>query len=376
MTPVVGEGQSQVRIPELDGLRGLAVAGVLMWHFLGCLLNPDLGSWTRIVYHITILGRTGVDLFFVLSGFLITSIILNRTQPINDFLCRFYWRRALRIFPSYVILVFIFWHLIAIGVNNSAFNNDIPWWRHLTFTQNLWMSSHEMWGPTAISITWSVAIEEQFYLIWPLILILAPYRQISVILVILAICSCAYRAINWIEWHRVFMPYVGTLCRLDGLVLGSLIACLYKDPMFEEKMAKKYHLLRFFFIGLLILFPIFFICISTNLPKTMFVWGHTYLSVFYGSCLLMILKWRNTRRTAWLRGNSLCQLGLISYTLYLFHPIFIDGIFTVFNRQASIASLGDSGLAALALMLSLLWSKLSLRFLEAPLTGYGRRWSY
>lgn len=78
MTLAVIYRGSATRIPELDGLRGIAVGIVLVWHFVGAMMDPSLGAWTKAIYHTTILGRTGVDLFFVLSGFLITGIILDR----------------------------------------------------------------------------------------------------------------------------------------------------------------------------------------------------------------------------------------------------------------------------------------------------------
>ncbi len=329
-----------------------------------------------MIYHTTILGRTGVDLFFVLSGFLITGIILDRTRPDGNFLCRFYFRRMLRIVPSYAVLVLVFWWLVASGVNNAAFNADIPWWRHLTFTQNLWMSSADRWGPSAISITWSVAIEEQFYLFWPFLVILVPRRQIPILLAVIAVGSCAYRAFSWIEWHRSFMPYVSTLCRLDGLAAGSLIACIYRNQKFDFWMEKNSSSLKLFFISLCVLLPAFFFCIRIDLQQTMYTWGHTYLSLFYGMCLLMILKYRGSTGTAWLRGDALRGLGAISYTVYIFHPLFIQAIFTALGRPALIASLSDACAAIAALLVSLIWSKVSFRWFEAPFTDYGRRWAY
>ena len=154
MTSVVQGRERTPRIPELDGLRGVAVGIVLLWHFVGALMDPSLGSWTKAVYNTTILGRTGVDLFFVLSGFLITGIILDKSQAPSQFLKHFYIRRVLRIVPSYALLILVFWLAIVVGVDNYAFNSETPWWHHATFTQNLWMAEHDRWGPGAISVIW------------------------------------------------------------------------------------------------------------------------------------------------------------------------------------------------------------------------------
>ena len=140
------------RLAELDGLRGVAVLMVLIWHFFGALIDADLGWWAKSSYGIFILGRTGVDLFFVLSGFLITRIILSKTSCGFQFLRAFYIKRVLRIFPPYFLLVGIFWTAVLLGVSNSVFSGETAFWRHLTFTQNFWMSETNSWGPAGISV--------------------------------------------------------------------------------------------------------------------------------------------------------------------------------------------------------------------------------
>jgi peptidoglycan/LPS O-acetylase OafA/YrhL len=95
------------RIPELDGVRGLAILLVLVWHYVSCLLHKDAGVWVSYVRRLLYLTGTGVDLFFVLSGFLIVGILLDqRGSP--DFLKNFFLRRACRIFPLYFLLLALF----------------------------------------------------------------------------------------------------------------------------------------------------------------------------------------------------------------------------------------------------------------------------
>lgn len=234
MTSAMRGHESTRRIPELDGLRGVAVGIVLIWHLVGALMDPSLGLWAKAVYNTTILGRTWVDLFFVLSGFLITGIILDKSQAPTQFLRHFYIRRNLRIVPSYALLVLVFWLAIAAGVDNYAFNAETPWWRHATFAQNLWMAEHDRWGPGAISVTWSVAIEEQFYLFFPLIALLVPRRLLLAFFVSIALFSCVFRAVAYLDLKSVYTMYVHTLSRLDGLAMGGLIALLWRQPRFDE----------------------------------------------------------------------------------------------------------------------------------------------
>lgn len=156
---------SEKRIPELDGVRGIAILLVLLWHFTGMLVDPSQGDVQYLAWRYLIFGRTGVDLFFVLSGFLIIGILVdNRDSP--NYLTTFYARRALRILPPYLILVGACWLLFKV-LNARAeayFGRELPLWSLLTFTQNWVMASTNSYGATLSGGTWSLAIEEQFYL--------------------------------------------------------------------------------------------------------------------------------------------------------------------------------------------------------------------
>ena len=376
MTSAVIRRESANRIPELDGLRGIAVGIVLIWHFVGAMLDTSLGAWTKVVYHTTILGRTGVDLFFVLSGFLITGIILDRKQSAGHFLKHFYIRRVLRIVPSYALLVIVFWLVVLSGVSNSVFNAETPWWRHITFTQNLWMAEHERWGPGAISVTWSVAIEEQFYMVFPVLALLTPRRLLPGLLVCTAVFSCFFRAMAFVEFSSVYTMYVHTISRLDGLAMGGLIAYLWRSPAFDLWLAKHSRAFRLWSITMCAGAPLLAIGIAGNLARTMATWGHSYLTIFFGTGLIFILRSLGSPNVAWLRNRSLGRLGHISYTVYLFHPLLLSVVFLLASRPERLSSSGDLLLAVVALLLTLLWSSISLRWLEKPLISFGRQWRY
>jgi peptidoglycan/LPS O-acetylase OafA/YrhL len=373
---LTGANPDPLRIQELDGLRGLAVGGVLVWHFVGCMLDPSIGVLNKILYHTTILGRTGVDLFFVLSGFLITGIILDRKQDAFQFIKNFYLRRVLRIVPSYALLVFVFWIVVLAGVSNTIFNAETPSWHHLTFTQNLWMAKNDTWGPSAISVTWSVAIEEQFYMVFPVLALIVPRRILPSLLVCITLFSIIFRAVSFVKFDSVFTMYVHTLSRLDGLAMGGLIAYLWRSPAFAPWLADHSLAVRRWFIGMCVGVPLLFIGMIDNLPKNMAIWGHTYLTLLYGTCLIFILRSIGNPSVSWLRNSKLCKLGLISYTVYLFHPLLISIVFLLAERPERLSTFGDVFLAAAALFLSLFWSSISLRLLEKPLTNFGRKWRY
>ena len=130
------------RVKELDGLRALAILLVVAWHYLGAGDGP-----TSIPWRIFIVGRTGVDLFFVLSGYLITSILLANTKSPSYF-STFYRRRSFRILPIYYVMLVIY--LIGRQLGGSApatlFGGSLPWWSYVIGLQNIWMAIEQTYG--------------------------------------------------------------------------------------------------------------------------------------------------------------------------------------------------------------------------------------
>ncbi len=365
------------RIPELDGLRGCAVLMVLVWHFIGQILNFDLGIVAEGAARVLMLGRTGVDLFFVLSGFLITGIILDRTRGISDFLKSFYVRRALRILPPYLLLIAIFWICTWSFGPTRIFNDSTPIWYHLTFTQNYWMVIHEIWGPDGVSITWSVAIEEQFYLCYPLLALLIPRKWLAFALVAVAVSSAVFRYFYWVyEDGNSWAGYVFTLCRLDGLAIGGLVACAWRDPVVMEWLkARKSRLVNAVCIASLG-FVMLAICLSRNVDWHMYVWGHAFLSLFYGLLLTSILTCDLKKLKALLRSAFLRYFGRISYSIYLFHPLILSLMFLAFGRYHKLSGWPDAGICLLAFVSTLIVAQILYRLLEAPCIDRGRRFAY
>jgi peptidoglycan/LPS O-acetylase OafA/YrhL len=205
-------------IPELQGLRGLAVLSVVFYH-----CHPRLeGTW---VHYASLWGWAGVNLFFVLSGFLITSILLEAREK-SHYFRNFYGRRALRIWPVYV-LVLVVVYLNApwfIGPTISAAIRTAPWLAYIFFVQNLF----HLTLPPAIGPTWSLAIEEQYYFLWaPLVRLLRQPWALTAVLAAALVGSPLLRRVN-LPW----MTPTHTLIHLDGIALGSLLALgLYTLPL-------------------------------------------------------------------------------------------------------------------------------------------------
>ncbi len=197
-------------IPELQGLRGVAVLAVVFYH-----CGPRLvGTW---VHSASLWGWAGVNLFFVLSGFLITSILLeSRSKP--HYFRNFYARRALRIWPVYVLLLVVV-YLEApwfIGPGIAVAVKTAPWLAYIFFVQNLF----HLALPPSVSPTWSLAIEEQYYFLWaPLVRLLKRPWTMAVVLAAALVASPLLRFCNF-----AWMTPTNTLIHLDGVAWGSLLA--------------------------------------------------------------------------------------------------------------------------------------------------------
>ena len=218
--------------PALDGLRGLAVLMVMGMHYIGALPPASIlrFPWCE--------GWVGVDLFFVLSGFLITGILYDSAGQVHYFR-NFYARRFLRIFPLYYGLLFcvscflLFLRLhfasgFAAHPERERLLADLPWlW---TYTVNL-MSSFGLAGPPFLSHFWSLAVEEQFYMVWPVVVFLAPRRRLMAIsLVVMAIALLLRLALTACGLGNHGPVYDLMFCRMDAFGAGAIVVLLSRGP--------------------------------------------------------------------------------------------------------------------------------------------------
>lgn len=215
-------------MPALDGLRGLAILLVIA-HNVQLLDTPDMHGAVKLAQYLMNVGWIGVQLFFVLSGFLITGILLDNLHKPHA-LRNFMARRALRIFPLYYgVLLLIFVILPAIGAQPAIYAADAPYqvwmWTYLVN----WTSPLNI-GHGSLPHFWSLAVEEQFYLVWPLLVIaLRTPARIAWLCALTAVGSLACRA--WLLQSGsvpVEAVYEWTICRIDALAMGALAACLWR----------------------------------------------------------------------------------------------------------------------------------------------------
>ncbi len=220
-------------ISALDGLRGMAILLVLI-HMLNLLEIQD-GAAAYVFYRISYAGWTGVQLFFVLSGFLITGILLDSRQAKNYF-SSFYVRRILRIFPLYFsVLTITFIVLPAVGVipASVAFdqNHQVWLWTYLSNWAHLFDANSQTFPHF-----WSLAVEEQFYLVWPLLILTRGPAHCLKFCLGVATISLALRSL--LVWYSVpgHLIYENSFCRMDALALGGAAAAALRVPVWRREI--------------------------------------------------------------------------------------------------------------------------------------------
>jgi peptidoglycan/LPS O-acetylase OafA/YrhL len=217
-------------LPQLDGIRGLAVLGVIASHLFPGNANSAI---SRAVAMLFTFGATGVDLFFVLSGFLITGILYDSLRD-PHFFGKFYIRRVLRIFPLYYAVLIFY---VAVGiVRGVSWHGEL--WSLAFYLQNTSLIAIPIslyTGPLPLSHFWSLAVEEQFYLVWPLLVYVARTR-----LNLLRICCASLflcplvRLCFWMHGAGYFAAHENTLCRADTLLAGAALALLIRGRLHDQ----------------------------------------------------------------------------------------------------------------------------------------------
>ena len=231
------------RIPELDGLRAFAVLGVLVWHFTGSMMPRD-GSWlSSVLMSATVFGRTGVDLFFILSGYLIIGILIDQKDSPNVFRV-FYIRRFFRIWPPYLVLVGLYWLVYVMVGESEGFNTRYGLLTQLaaqvTFTWNILMAITDSGISRGFSVVWSVCIEEWFYIVIPALIVALPRQRLLPALIAIAAASAFTRALFSLAFPDVWLaPYVLLPFRMDGLCIGGVVAVLHRSDAFTMWMVAR-----------------------------------------------------------------------------------------------------------------------------------------
>jgi peptidoglycan/LPS O-acetylase OafA/YrhL len=350
--------------PALDGVRAVAIL-MVMWHHSFVVLMPwSRGRWSG--------GFTGVDVFFVLSGFLITTVVLERKQAGRFTYAGFYQRRAQRLLPA----LFVF--LAAHAVISSALHDDM--WAELraiaaaaTYTSNLAFLANLKLAGSLVHL-WSLAVEEQFYLVWPTVLLLLLHRRVRTMFLVLlaAVAAIGLWRFVWMRHYGQAFPvmYFRTEAHADGLLVGAMLSLAlhfgWRPPAWLRRWAggaALVVLVATVYLGLTTVFgPASAPFLSTD--RVLYDGGFTLVALAGGGLILAGLDGPGLLHRT-LARRPLVAIGRASYSLYLWHTI----VFLVASQ------LFEGAPARIAVAWPAAWCAawLSRRYVEEPFLGLRTR---
>jgi peptidoglycan/LPS O-acetylase OafA/YrhL len=350
---------ANARDMQLDALRAVAVTAVLYAHFL----SPGGSSF---------LGHLGVRLFFVLSGFLITRLLIEARDAAafeaGPALRAFYIRRALRIFPPYFAVLGLVW---LVNPDQSS-RGSLIW--HALYLSNFWYALHNQWTPWVLAHFWSLSIEEQFYLAWPLIVLLAPRRRLESICIGVILLSLSF---------RFYWPIAGTPgpardlltpASMDALASGALLAC------WRSRGASLPQWMRLGWPA----FAAAFLVIQWFVPapaNPMLEWGRWLILEVLPLAPLVVVVASCSSGVGGYRGKLLDlspvqALGRISYGVYLYHNIVLA--LAVMSQPWIPLNVSEQGPGRFLVVgtATVIVASMSWLIFEKPLNGLKRHFPY
>lgn len=296
---------------NLDGLRGIAAMMVLVFHFFSYPISNYIE--TDIFKRLTEFGQHGVSLFFVLSGFVITRILLN-TKGDKKYFKRFYWKRTLRIFPLYYLFLLVFYYLVPVftdGVYYSTISQQIPFFFYL---QNFyWLTGLDQYGPGHY---WSLAVEEHFYLIWPLIVFVFPIKYLKHIIFGIIICIIPLKLL-FLEMGIDINK--NTLTRFDQILLGAILSLMEFYKIFENNKTKCIRIFILLFLSMGALGVVIY-TYSASYPFLKNIFKYNILGILFFVIIGYLIILPSQKKINRILESSILQyLGKISYGIYVWH---------------------------------------------------------
>jgi peptidoglycan/LPS O-acetylase OafA/YrhL len=339
-SPTVREGRGEAtrsgaRISELDGLRGIAILLVLVFHF-----TPASGALYPLA-HVFQVGWIGVDLFFVLSGYLITGILLDSAgRP--HYYRNFIVRRSLRIFPLYYACLLLYGYLTffpsTVRWQEFLAAGDARW--YLFYVGNVWAFLRNAWpGAAILTPLWSLQVEEQFYWSYPFLVQALKRKTLAVILMVSVVVALVVRIILALTMPaNAVGAYVLMPCRMDALAMGGLVAIAAREA---PEWLKHPWIGRLTLLCGAIFAAVCLLVSETPWSRAMRTFGYSAIDLAFTGVLVLLIGARQPVLLRICRWRWLVWLGIISYGLYLLH---IPAL-TVVDRLAPALHLAPHGSA-------------------------------
>jgi peptidoglycan/LPS O-acetylase OafA/YrhL len=352
---------------------------VLSYHYVaGLAVVPEKTFFSR-AQRILQGGWTGVDLFFILSGFLIAGILIDKQQSPSR-LSTFYIRRACRIFPIYFLLLLSYSILLPFGMHAGwglgLFTDPLPTWPYYVFLQNTFMAVARSFGAGWLGVTWSLAVEEQFYLILPFLVhrFSSPKNLVRLALLFIVIGPVSRALVAYgMHIHNWMFTYPLLPTRCDALGVGMLIAILYRSRDAWGKITNA----RWPIVGAVVAAVVLPTAVIFGFAQERtFVLSYTFIACSYALLLISAIVSDNpvSRVLSW---RPVRFLGNLSYSTYLLHPLLLRASFYVFRQsEPQLRSWNDMPLIGVALAATLLLSWMSWSFIERPFLSLGHRFRY
>ena len=355
------------QIRELDGLRGVAIGFVMLHHYW------PAGGMLSFGENLATLGWIGVDLFFVISGFLITGILLD-TRNEKGYYKNFYARRGLRIFPLYYGFLLAAFTLIPLVEGGPYFSTRFlqesgsPWW-YCLYAGNLReaITGHE--PAYFLAPLWSLSIEEQFYLTFPWIVAVCSRRQLTTLLLGCLAFAPAFRAVTlWLFPANERIQYLATFSRVDVIAWGGLLAIgMRSGRIFCERWADS------LLVGALGACVLAYQLGGLDRERPFCrVWGYSLVAVTFALLVWWAVRQRDTGRTAWLRARPLCGLGSLCYGVYLLQRPAEVLLLKAFGRLGLTFAADSIWLMGAKCVFAILVAWISFRCFEQPILSLKR----
>jgi len=357
--------EMQRHVPALDGVRGTAILAVFAFHMFNWSIVPH-STLMRVFYNCVRIGWIGVDLFFVLSGFLITGNLI-RSRNSQNYYQVFYFHRLLRIFPLYYLVVSL---VMFLGPEHYKFSDQIWFWLNLS-------NIPTAFNPLLIlplAHIWSLAVEEQFYAFWPPIVRRFELKTVAIVCLCLIVGLFVLRNLPvTMELHRRYPEAVYRLTpfRIDTLCGGALLAVVVNQ--YPEFLQHRWKMRGLFLFSALV----FIVTGIGHMPGSHAIirLGYTSMIVAFTSLIALCLSRDGLTRRVF-SNSFLRRMGSYSYCFYLIHPFLMiytnkhpsvhDNLAGFFHISAS-SNLTWFVLAAIEFAIDLFICALSYRFFEQPI---------